>query len=82
MAICKNCDNEIPEGTTTCPHCGASQLQTAGILGIVLGLISPIVGVIAGCIYNSKGNKTAARNSFIAAAASFVIGFVLILVSQ
>ena len=58
---CKNCNNEIPEGTDICPHCGYKQTNTVPkktltkSTGMVILIV--VIGIILGIVLYSNSKE-------------------------
>lgn len=69
MAYCKHCGTELPDGSTVCSQCGASQVTVSqtpttvnddgGILWGLLGCCIPIVGLVLFLVWHDTKPNTA-----------------------
>lgn len=43
---CKDCDKEISESATKCPHCGALHADVTGIVAVVVIILLVLAGAM------------------------------------
>lgn len=89
MAFCRNCGKEIDDKAVICIHCGVPQEdiqnntnnneedRKATAAEILASILLPIVGVIMGIVYLSKGKKTAGTTALIAGIVAWFVYYVL-----
>ena len=74
MVYCQKCGSENPDNADYCQECGEKlgvkvverivvekepEKKSFGALWFIIGILMPIVGVIAGLIFASQGRKNA-----------------------
>ena len=60
MAFCKKCGNQIPDGSPSCPQCGAPvDVDRGGFGWGLLGCCVPIAGLILFLVWRDTKPKTA-----------------------
>lgn len=85
--ICKNCGQEIEEGTYMCAHCGVAanmdyskyteeSYDAAGCFSMIISFLMPFVGLILYCAWHSTKPKSASTVGKCA-----LVGFVLSVLS-